>query len=159
MLLFIIDGFNLTHAIDNISRGADKGFKFKNSSTPQQDLIHYIKARRLTGSRNNKVIIVFDGYQPQAGLTDSGFKIIFSGSLSADQLIIEEIKQAKKKSETLVVSDDRQIRDAARKQRARSLRTADFVKPDEKPKSPDKDISYPLQREITEELRKIWLKE
>ena len=51
MLQYIIDGWNLIHKIPSI----------KNSSTPKKDFVFYIKKHKITGSKNNKVLIVFDG--------------------------------------------------------------------------------------------------
>ena len=58
-----------------------------------------------------------------------------------------------------MVSDDRQIRDNTKKDGARSSRIADFLKTKKKPQRSEKDISYSVQHEITEELRRLWLKE
>ena len=158
MLLYIIDGFNLVHKIPSV----------KLSDTPQFDLIQYIKKNKLSGSAKNSVVIIYDG-MPQANIVgEREFEIIFSQERSADELIkqrIDKIKNYKKYpiSEVVIVSDDREIREYAIKSGAVSLKTMDFLKikreGKKEDKKDDKDISYPLQREITEELRKIWLKE
>ena len=62
------------------------------------------------------------------------------------------------KKSVVVVSDDREIKDYARGMRARLCSTADFLKLKKKSQVGSKDISYSLQHEITEEMRKIWLK-
>ena len=149
MLVYIIDGFNVVHKIPQV----------KQSSTPHQDLIHYIKKNKLTGSKNNKVIVVFDG--GFRDLNEKEFEVIFSGQASADALIKKRLDKIKIKSEVIVVSDDKQIREFTIKARAKSYRVQAFLEPKVKSekKEPAKDISYPLQREITEEMRKIWLKE
>ena len=147
MLVYIIDGFNLVHSIPDL----------KNSDNPHTDLIHYIKANRLTGSRNNKVVIAFDGGVNSESVLEREFEIIFSGRGSADDLIVERLKKIKNKSETIVVSNDRQIRDAVKRQGAKSLKVADFIKKKKRPRSLSKEISYTLEHEITEEMRKIWL--
>jgi predicted RNA-binding protein with PIN domain len=154
MLLYIIDGFNLVHKIPSV----------KKSNIPQLELIHYIKNHKLTGSRNNKVVVVFDGSLQIEAKREAEFEVVFSGGRSADDLIkarIDKIKSSKYPlSELIVVSDDREIRDYAKKQGVVSERAVDFIKPANTAVSEDsKDISYPLQKEITDELRKIWLKE
>jgi len=150
MLVYIIDGFNLIHKVP----------KLKNSSFPQKALVDYIRLNKLTGSRNNQVVIVFDGYMP-AGITakEAGFKILFSAAKSADELIKSKVASTRQKSEVVVVSDDRQIKDFIKLQGARSLGTLDFIKkkPKKMPVEGDKDISYSLQYEITEDLRKSLL--
>jgi len=151
MLAYIIDGFNLIYRIPELKR----------SLVPHRDLINYIKKNKLTGSKNNKVIVVFDGKVNAEVLSqESTYKVFFSGSGSADSLIKDWITKFKKKSEILVVSDDRQIRDFAKTSGAKSVRISDFTaKTKNQTKEDIKDISYTLKREITEELRKIWLKE
>jgi predicted RNA-binding protein with PIN domain len=134
------------------------------SDIPQLELILYIKKHKLTGSHNNKVIVVFDGAFQIEAKREAEFEVIFSGERSADDLIkarIDKIKNSKYPlSEVIVVSDDREIRDYAKKQGAVSERAVDFVKRvKETAREESKDISYPLQKEITDELRKIWLKE
>lgn len=154
MLLYIIDGFNLVYKIPSV----------KNSDIPQLELIHYIKNNKLTGSHNNKVIIIFDGALQMDAKREAEFDVIFSGEISADDLIKSRINKIKNSkfplSEVIVVSDDREIRDYAKKQGAVSERAVDFIKPHSSSgKEEVKDISYPLQKEITDELRRIWLKE
>ena len=77
MLLYIIDGFNLVHKIPSVVR----------SDIPQLELILYIKKHKLTGSHNNKVIVVFDGAFQIEAKREAEFEVIFSGERSADELI------------------------------------------------------------------------
>ena len=150
MLAYIIDGFNLIHRLKQL----------KTSNTPHRDLIRYIRTNKLTGSRNNKVVVVFDGKTNSDAIQEKGgFELVFSGEVSADEIIKQRVRKIKNKSETIVVSDDRQIRDAIKREGAKSLRIADFTKTKKKSEESEKDISYTTQYEITEELRKIWLKE
>ena len=150
MLVYIIDGFNLIHKIESL----------KKSDTPHRDLIHYIRGNKLTGSRNNKVIIVFDGKPNfEAERIALEFEIIFSQGLSADEIIKRRVKRIKNKSGVIVVSDDREIRSAIKGEGAKSCRIDDFIKPRKKAQTREKEISYTLQKEITEEMRKVWLKE
>lgn len=156
MLLYIIDGFNLVHKIPSI----------KNSDIPQLELIRHIKKHKLTGSPNNKVIVIFDGSFQLQARNEAEFEVLFSGEVSADDLIkakIDKIKNSKyPMSEVIVVSDDRELRDYAKKQGAVSQRAGDFLslsREDSKGKEASKDISYTLQKEITDEMRRIWLKE
>ncbi|MEI8349962.1 MAG: NYN domain-containing protein [Candidatus Omnitrophota bacterium] len=149
MLLYIIDGFNLVHKVPEL----------KTSDQPHIGLIRYIKTHRLTGSVTNKVTIVFDGFPRPEVLMDKTYQIIFSLERTADAVIKERIAKIKNKSQVVVVSDDREIRDCVRQEKATSLRTFDFLdRKKEKRSVEEKEISYPLQHEITEELRKIWLK-
>lgn len=148
MLLYIIDGYNLIHQVAAL----------KKSDTPQRDLVAYIQKNRLTGSRNNKVIIVFDGNLEPGLKKESGFcQLMASYGESADELIKRKVQAIKLRSEVVVVTNDREIILAAKLSGARSLPVASFInkkKPKLQPEA--KDISYSLQHEITEEMRKIW---
>ena len=152
MLQYIIDGFNVVHKVSSLKR----------STTPRADLIHFIKKHKLTGSVNNKVTVVFDGAPSREIISERGFKVIYSDRCSADDLIIAQIKKTKNTSQLIVVSDDREIRDCAKSHGIRSVKVLDFINPKKLNKSKEKeqkDISYTLQKEITDQMRKIWLKE
>lgn len=150
MLAYIIDGFNLIYQVASL----------KNSATPHQDLISYIRKNKLTGSRNNKVLIVFDGGVNFEAIEQRGiFEILFSGELTADDLIKKRLSRIKNKKEVVIVSDDRELRDAAKSEGARSCRIASFIKVKNEPQENQKKISPTLAHEITQEMRKIWLKE
>ncbi|MBU1121542.1 MAG: NYN domain-containing protein [Candidatus Omnitrophota bacterium] len=152
MLVYIIDGFNLVHKVGSL----------KNSSEPHLGLIHYIKTNKFTGSRNNKVIIAFDGGVNYQAQRESEFEIIFSVGVSADEVIKRKVDSIKNKSQIIVVTDDREIRDYVKSAGASIVRVSDFITKKSKDKSPDtsadsdKNISYSLQKEITDEMRKIW---
>ncbi len=150
MLVFIIDAFNLVHKVPEL----------KSSQNPHISLINYIKKNKLTGSINNKVIVVFDG-QPRPEVINSGFEVVFSGCGTADDIIKKRVSNFKNKSEVVVVSDDREIRDFVRTAGAKSCRLNNFIHTKKKiiKEGNNKEIDYALQREITEDMRKIWLKE
>lgn len=149
MLLYIIDGFNLVHKIPSL----------KESANPHRDLIQYIKKHKLTGSHNNKVTIFFDGGIDYDARREREFEIIFTLDRSADAAIKERVRNLKNRSQIVVVSDDREIVDCVKKEGARPLKVNDFIKIKEtvEKEADTKEISYPLQAEITEEMRKIWL--
>jgi predicted RNA-binding protein with PIN domain len=151
MLRFIIDGYNLVYKIS----------KIKDSSTPCSDLIFFIYKKKLTGSSNNEVWVIFDGGQPPYQINNFQYKIRFSSQESADDLIIKKIERINNRKQTVVVTDDRQLAYRARFLGARSISVDEFVSKTKKRKKKEetKDIEYSLQREITEELKKIWLDE
>ena len=98
MLRYIIDAFNLVHRVKSL----------KNSDTPHRDLIRYIRTNKLTGSKNNKVIVVFDGRINDDALREKGdFEVVFSGQISADEIIkkrVDKIKNKSAKEQGVVVS-------------------------------------------------------
>ena len=153
MLVYIIDGFNVLHQIPGLSA----------SSQPHKDLIDYISKNSLCGSSRNKVTVVFDGYPPPDKFSSGGFRVLYSCELKADDVIMRQVEASKNRHDLRVVSDDRQIRDHARMHRAGNIGTEEFLQLAKKtvpaPDTEAKDISYTLQKQITDEMRQVWLKE
>jgi len=153
MLVYIIDGFNLLHKIPGL-----KVLQF----SPHKELLDYISQNRLSGSPKNKVTVVFDGYPPQDKFPSGEFRVLYSGAAKADDVIMRQVEASKNRQDLRVVSDDRQIRDHARLHRAGNIGVDEFLKTDKRPvlaeDADQKDISYNLQKEITDEMRRIWLK-
>jgi predicted RNA-binding protein with PIN domain len=147
MLTYLIDAFNVIHRVPHL----------RDHEKPHFNLIAYMRKNGLTGSDVNKVIVVFDGH-PVDGLSDPVYQTLFSFSTTADAVIKRKLDSFTDRRSVVVVSDDRAIRDYAKKSGAQSLRTGDFLsKTKATPIDGDmKNISYTLQREITEEMRKIW---
>lgn len=155
MLWYIIDGWNLIHKIPQV----------KSSSFPRRDFISFVKNHKLTGSYKNKVTIVFDGaIQIDEIERESQFEIIFSDNLKADDVIKKKVLNCKNKKNLIVVSDDREVIGQARREGAGFMRVDEFLKKNEekklqKKKEKQKNISYSLQKEITDQMRGIWLKD
>ena len=149
MLTYIIDGFNLFHKISRL----------EGSLSPHRDLVDFIKHNKLTGSRNNRVVIAFDGHENHDVCHEREFNIFFSGDGTADDLIKKKVVSSKNKSQIVVVSDDHEIRDCARAEGAQTWGTAEFLsnKRNQKRANVDKSISCSEAIEINEELSKIWL--
>jgi predicted RNA-binding protein with PIN domain len=148
MLTYLIDAFNVIHKVSQLT----------NSSVPRSDFVNYIRKNNLTGSANNKVIIVFDGYPPVSDQPFGQYDVVFSCDATADDIIKKKAGNYKNKKELVVVTDDRAIRDHVRQLGAGLLSAADFLNKAKKPgKSSGREaISDSLQREITEAMRKIW---
>jgi predicted RNA-binding protein with PIN domain len=149
---YIVDGYNLVHKIPEI----------KSSSAPCSELLTFIYKNKLTGSSRNDVWVVFDGGRPPYHINNFQYRVIFSGQESADDRIIKKAEQAKNKKQIIVVTDDRQLAYRARSLGGKSIRVDEFIskikrKKKKEKKEEIKDIKYSVQREITEELKKIWL--
>ena len=154
MLRYIIDGWNLIHKLPSL----------KSSAFAKRDFIKFIKKHSLAGSKNNKVTIVFDGKIDMDLVTcEKEFEITFSDEKSADEIIQRKVARYKNKRELVVVTDDRQVQSRAKTEGANILSARNFLnkvgKQDKKDKSNSKEISYKTQKEITDELRDIWLKD
>jgi len=152
MLWYIIDGWNVIHKMPLL----------KNSPSAREDFIYFLKRYRITGSRNNRVTIVFDG-RIDLNLKESErqFEIVFGGTKSADEIICNRVSAYSNKRNIIVVSDDNEIINYIKAQGASSVRTKEFLSRKDKksPKKNSKEISYAVKKEITDELRKFWLKE
>jgi predicted RNA-binding protein with PIN domain len=150
--VYLIDGYNLLHRIPDLEK----------SASPQGELVRFIKRHRLTGSHNNRVTVVFDGHEPPGMPAEGGYSIVFSEDRSADDVIKERVAKATNKSQVVVVSDDREIRDCARGEGATICRVDEFLKRARKSSNKndydDKDLAPSSMMDITGELEKIWLK-
>jgi len=122
-------------------------------------------AHKLTGSPNNSVTIVFDGY-PDNGPSSGGFNntnIIFSRRQSADERIKAILERAAGARNIVVVSDDKQIKFFARSLGARALAVEEFIGQKKKKRR----VAQPLEPElkpsqiysINRELKKLWMGE
>lgn len=153
MLIFLIDGFNLFHKIGSM----------RNSPRPRNDLVAYIRSMRLTGSVNNKVVIVFDGHDNGEVSTERDYHIVFSRDRTADAVIKSRIEATRNRSQLVVVSDDREIRDFARGMGVNVKGTADFLaKAQDKtqttiPKD-EKEMELLAKERLKKELEDIWTK-
>ena len=156
-LRYIIDGNNVLHHPDF---SCPKHFADRRNA-----LSGFILKHKLTGSRKNKVVIVFDGYpshvQSKDGSADN-IEIIFSGKESADQGIRRILEKAVSPKNTIVVSDDKEIKMFARLCGARPLGVNDFIRAKAKHATPNialkPELTYTQMQRINRELRQIWLK-
>lgn len=155
MSCYLIDGFNLFHKIRAIA----------DSPTPRRDLVNYIRRNNLTGSRNNRVTIVFDGFETAELSRDPEFEIVFSENRTADDIIKDLIAASRNKRDLIVVSDDREILARAHAEGATLCRTREFIAARPKKRKTraqksddDRDLSPSTMMDITEELEKKWIR-
>ena len=155
-LHFIIDGYNL---IKHRSFSPPPA-----THDPRFALIRFLRIEKPCGSSKNKVTIVFDGYSGDFSLSGLEFEVIFSCDDSADARIKKILENSPVAKSSVVVSDDRQIRDFARLCGAVPLGIEEFLNPPRKKASGRKeelikaDLSYTQAHKINEELKKLWLK-
>ncbi|MFA4854697.1 MAG: NYN domain-containing protein [Candidatus Omnitrophota bacterium] len=159
-LQYIIDAYNVINHPQ--FSPALRGF-----SGVQSSLADFIRSNRLTGSRNNKVILVFDGYpaQGQAVLEDPGLVCLFSRMIEADEKINKLVEESAQPRNIIVVSDDRQVQSGARLLHARVCGVKEFIcgkknkgvlDPDRGERDENK-ISYANMQKVNAELKKKWL--
>jgi len=158
-LLYIIDGYNITHH-PTFTKDT-----FKKNKDSRVALIELIKAKRLCGSSNNKVAVVFDGY-PESGWqnADTGnIHVVFSRRQSADERIKKIAELSANPKTVVVISDDKEIKFFVKAAGCRHMGVEEFISSKERSLSKKESVSevkvtYAQMSRINEELRKIWLK-
>ena len=159
-LQYIIDSYNLTNhpAFKPVS---------KTALNIQHALADFIRFSKLTGSKNNHVLLVFDGYPPpQEDLPhQDGLRCLFSGDKEADELIKTIVETSASPKNIVVVSDDKEVRLTSRFLHAQICSVSDFIcgkddkrlETNKKIAEPDFKLSYSKMQKINAELKKKWL--
>jgi predicted RNA-binding protein with PIN domain len=153
MRIFVIDAFNLIHAIPEI----------RESARPHVDFLRLIRERRLAGSSNNRVVIVFDGYPVSDVGGEREYEIVFAKNESADDVIRKYVAKSKHPRQITVVSDDRAVRNEARASGADTMKNTEFLGTKASSKrEPSKTKNHGSDPDslaaITRELEEIWVK-
>lgn len=156
-LQYVIDGYNLIkHPLF-----ARINKKIKDEKLA---LLEFIRTRKLTGSSKNTVTVVFDGYpDTRESKHDTEIEVIFARKDSADERIKRMVEESGSPRNTIVVSDDKEIRFFVRSLGAIALGVEEFIIRKEKLKrqqedSPKPQLSYSAMQKINQELRQRWLK-
>ncbi len=153
---YIIDGYNVVKQIPHLT--------LKKLRSAREGLIGIIKKYKLTGSSKNEVTIVFDGQKDIiVPKTKIEFDVYFTRGESADDRIKKMIKTSSNPSRLIVVTDDKEIIFFARNHRAATSSVSKFLSKILKTKNTKGPVERKIEpssniaREITEELKKIWL--
>ena len=90
--------------------------------------------------------------------------MIFSFDISADEKIIKLIEKSTRRKDTIVVTDDRELRFLVRSLGVNVIGVEDFIRPKEKDgkrkkEEAETELTFTQKHDIDEELKKIWLKE
>ncbi len=104
-LHYIIDGYNLVHAIPALKKTLAH-----NGETARELLIHSIA--QLTHRKKIRCTIVFDGVTPNKASKQSNhapLHVIFSSPLNADAKIKQMIEHSKNRPLLVIISSDREI--------------------------------------------------
>lgn len=153
MLIYIIDAFNLIYKVDELA----------SSNAPHGRLLQFLKSNRLTGSPNNRVVVVFDGHDNPDVSGEREYEIVFSGPRSADDLIKERVTKSKNRLQIVVVSDDKGVTSFVRAEGARVKSIEEFIKNSsrriQRSADDEKSISYEERQKIKEELERLWVKD
>jgi len=160
-LQYIIDAYNL------INHPAFKPVS-KSVLNIQHALADFIRLNRLTGSKNNSVVLVFDGYPPPRSEDiprDNGLLCIFSRAKEADELIKKIVQDSASPKNIVVVSDDKEVQLTSRFLQAQICNVEEFIcgkqgnklATEAKLAAVDFKLSYAQMQKINAELRKKWL--
>jgi len=159
-LQYIIDSYNIINH-PQFRSGA------KQTKSIQHSLHDFILFNKLTGSRKNTVVLVFDGY-PAANSQipeEEGFVWIYSHKIEADERIKKIIEQSKQPRNIIVVSDDRQVQLTARVLHAHICGVEEFIcgkrnnklNVKEEENSDNLKLTYSAMQKINAEFKKKWL--
>ena len=162
-LHYLLDGYNIIHQIP--------AFSVKKSKDDRENLIDFIENHRPQGNSRNDVTVVFDGHAAHFS-SPASVKIVFSKDESADEKIRGLISKSSNKKNTIVVSDDKELRFSIRALGAQVLDVKSFLlqakslrlkmqpaKHAAKFEQEEKNISKVSEYKITDELKRLWLKE
>lgn len=161
-LFYIVDGYNV------IKRSAP--FCELPLRQARERFFLFLENRRPHGSVRNRLAVVFDGSAQVFGFKDNRtFEIIFTSGESADEKIKEMVRAQKDPRNIVVVTDDRDLGYAVRREGARIMSCAVFLKPPGAGRTAGRAVAKEadlknalnvVQREkITQELKGLWLKE
>jgi len=159
-LQYIIDAYNL------INHPAFKPVS-KSALNIQHALADFIRLNRLTGSKNNRLVLVFDGYPPPSEdiPRGNGLLCMFSRNQEADELIKKIVQDSTSPKNIVVVSDDKEVQLTSRFLHAGICNVGEFICGKKDNKSAinvrqvaiDFKLSYSKMEKINAELRKKWL--
>ena len=118
--IVLIDGNNLLHAVRVLGPTRPPG---------RETLLKIIE--RWAIEHRSEVTLVFDGARPHGAfgeqMRSDRIEVVFSGSRTADDCIVERLGQLPHPDHVLVVSDDTAIQYEARRRRCRSASTTIFI--------------------------------
>ncbi len=120
MQQLLIDGHNLVAQVPGLSLA---------DPDDEQQLVALL--RTYAQRKRAKIVVVFDSGLPggrSRELSGGGVTAIFAGSHTiADRILIERIRELKKPGEWIVVSSDREVREAAASRRIKVWSSPEFV--------------------------------
>jgi len=157
-LRYAIDGYNVIKHPLFIQQAAKK------IQDSRISLLEFIRTNRLCGSSKNKITVVFDGYQdsryPGYG---EYIEVIFSRKESADDAIKRLVQEWGNFKNTVVVSEDKDIKFFVRSYGVKVEGVAEFFRLKERAIIKSRELvepqlTYTQMHKIDEELRRIWLK-
>ncbi|MEX0929623.1 MAG: NYN domain-containing protein [Balneolales bacterium] len=117
---WLIDAHNVMHLLPDVLKGY---------AGNRLDGIEYLTSLidGLCISQKRKALLVFDGYPLHLGMKPHHCRVAFGGGKSADEAIINRLKNKNLANQWIVVSNDREVLDRARRQGAETLTAHNFI--------------------------------
>jgi predicted RNA-binding protein with PIN domain len=133
---YLIDGYNLAYAMSLLTPGAQPPHRLE---LVRNALLLHIATGHGAGA--SEVTVVFDAQRGKRSLgqqTYQGVRVLFATGQSADDLIEDILQREKGAARSLtVVSDDRRLRESARRHGCASLGCLDYLEALALPRSPE----------------------
>lgn len=145
---YIIDGNNLLGKIPSI-----KKLQKINKQASREKLAFSIA--RYFSSKKNTVTLHFDGHLNET-IKVSGIKIKYSGSITADDKIKNEIERSKNSRNIIVVTSDNKVAEFARVCSCEVIKSEDFSKKLFAHNSSDDEQSRIEEMNNSEEFKKLF---
>jgi len=117
---YIFDGNNLIGKIKSLNQ-----LQKKNKQHSREKLAFLLS--RYFNKKNTPVSLHFDGFENDA-IKASGIKIIYSGSLTADEKIKHEIERSKNPKNNILVTSDSNLAEFGRVCSCQVIKSDEFAK-------------------------------
>ena len=150
---YIIDGYNALFTIKP---------RLKKLNQTREGFLQFIKNSQLFGSMRNKISIVFDGAIGVTAKSKKSYtpiKVFFSKDRTADERIVNMVKQEKHPKSVFVITDDRELKEKVSLLGCSTMSVQEFFKTNTKKEETEKEKRDPSSSEaktITEEMKKEW---
>lgn len=125
-MTFLIDGYNLLHAVGWANRRMEPG----KLEAARRRLLDWLADQVAVKSGTARVRVVFDaqkGSAPSAGQSHRGVLVQFAFRRTADDEIEELLEAKRKPAELVVVSNDTRLQESARRSGAKGWSSQEFL--------------------------------
>jgi len=145
---YIIDGNNLIGKIKSLNQIQ------KSNKQQSREKLTFLLARYFN-KRKTSVNLHFDGFENDA-IKVSGIKIIYSGSISADEKIKREIEKSKNPRNIILVTSDTNLAEFGRVCSCQLLKSEELAKQINSENSVDEEQTKIDSINSTEEFKKLF---
>ena len=145
---YIIDGNNLIGKIKSLNQ-----LQKKNKQHSREKLAFLLS--RYFNKKNTPVSLHFDGFENDA-IKASGIKIIYSGSLTADEKIKHEIERSENPKNNILVTSDSNLAEFGRVCSCQVLKSEEFAKQINSENSVNEEQAKIDAINSTEEFKKLF---